>query len=670
MYRLPNRIVVFILLTATTPHAADAETAANLTRGPYLQLATPTSCTVVWRTSGPTRPTVRYGRDRGKLDQACEPDNIVVRGAAAPVGSADPAALHSAPVGTVQYEAKLAGLDADTTYYYAVYDGTKKLAGDDAHHSFRTHPVVGTKKPLRMWVVGDSGTGDVNQKAVFSAMQRYVEREKRPVDLYLHVGDMAYPKGTDAEFQRNFFEVYQPLLRNTVCWAAMGNHEGATSKGLFGTGPYYDAYVCPKRGEAGGLASATEAYYSFDYGSVHFICLDSHDLDRDPLGVMAQWLKADLEKTKADWIIGFWHHPPYTKGSHDSDKESQLIEMRELIMPIMESGGVDLVLTGHSHIYERSMLIDGAYHTPTTAAGVVLNDGDGDPKGDGPYRKSAGINPHQGTVQVVTGHGGAKVSRKGTSPIMKRVVVEHGSTLVDVADDILSITMVNGLGEIRDVCQLVKQGTVTPQIVAAPRVLPPYTPPLKKPAVEPTKAAGIPTGAIAVVEKHAEWDYLAGKSPPKDWTEVAFVPEETAGWKVGSVGIGYGDDDDATVLKNMKGNYTTVYARTEFELEPGEKNDVTELGLVISYDDAFIAYLNGREVLRVGVGKGSGPTAKDIKSHNAQGYEYFSLKHAIPYLEDDDNILAVEGHNSSNTSSDFSLDPYVVAVKKKSLPKK
>lgn len=137
---------------------------------------------------------------------------------------------------------------------------------------------------------------------------------------------MAYPKGTDDEFQRKFFDIYQPTLRNTVCWAAMGNDEGYTSKGTSGIGPYYDAYVCPKRAEAGGLPSTTEAFYSFDYANVHFICLDSHDLDRSPAGVMAQWLRADLERTKAAWIVAFFHHPPYTKGSHDSDKEGSLIE--------------------------------------------------------------------------------------------------------------------------------------------------------------------------------------------------------------------------------------------------------------------------------------------------------------------------------------------------------
>lgn len=659
-----NRISLFGYVAVSAVTAFSAEENPSISRGPYVQLATPSSIVVVWRTEGPTTPVVRFGTSPDQLDRSTTADDVAIRGTKDEQASSSFPGLHSAPHGTVQYEARLDGLSADTTYYYAVYDGRTKLSGGDADHNFRTHPIAGTKKPFRMWIVGDSGTGKEDQRAVFEAMRDRVQRDDRPIDLYLHVGDMAYPKGTDSEFQRNFFDVYQPLLRNTVVWAAMGNHEGYTSKGLSGVGPYFDAYVCPMRGEAGGLPSATEAFYSFDYANVHFICLDSHDLDRDPAGVMAKWLKADLAKTKADWIVGFWHHPPYTKGSHDSDKESQLIEMREMIMPIMESGGVDVVLTGHSHIYERSMLIDGAYQTPTTADGVVLDDGDGDPKGDGPYRKSAGIHPHEGAVQVVTGHGGAKVSRKGTMPIMKRIIVENGSTIIDVADDALTGVMINRDGVQRDLFRIEKRGTVKPEIVKAPRVPPPYVVATKKPAVEPAQATGIPTGAAALIEPHAEWDYLAGRVAPKDWATVEFVPEASAGWKSGPAGFGYGDDDDVTVLKDMEDRYTTVFVRTEFELEPGEKETITDLGLVISYDDAFIAYLNGREVLRVGVGKGSGASAEDVKSHNAKGYEYFSLKDALKYLTDDDNIIAVEGHNVKKSSSDFSLDPYVVVVKK------
>jgi hypothetical protein len=91
----------------------------------------------------------------------------------------------------------------------------------------------------------------------------------------------------------------------------------------------------------GGLVTGTEAYYSFDYGNVHFISLDSYETDRSVGSPMMSWLENDLAATSAMWIIAFWHHPPYTKGSHDSDRESNLIDMRATALPILESYGVD-----------------------------------------------------------------------------------------------------------------------------------------------------------------------------------------------------------------------------------------------------------------------------------------------------------------------------------------
>ena len=232
--------------------------------------------------------------------------------------------------------------------------------------------------------------------------------------------------------------------------------------------PFAEAKPKPTAAEAGGVASGTEAYYSFDIANVHFVCLDSHDLDRSPAGAMAQWLVADLEQTTAEWLIAFWHHPPYTKGSHDSDREQQLVEMRTYIMPLLESAGVDMVLSGHSHIYERSMLIDGAYDTPTVAEGVVVDDGDGKPKGDGPYKKSKGLNPHNGTVAITAGHGGAGVSRKGTMPIMREIIVENGSLILDINDDTLMGTMIDRRGAKRDEFQIVKRGKVQNQPIENP----------------------------------------------------------------------------------------------------------------------------------------------------------------------------------------------------------
>ncbi len=643
--RLPPALCGALLL-ATTGALRAGDT---FTRAPYVQLATDTSVQILWRTGGAILPEVRYGTKLEALDGEVADEAIAVRRPG--IGSEAAPALHSAPKGTLQFEAQLSGLEPDTTYYYAIFNGDQRLTPADPSYRFKTHPVPGTGRPVYFWVVGDSGTGGLAQKKVHDAMRSYNDEMERELDLYVHVGDMAYGSGTDKEFSDRFFAMYEETLRNTVCWAAMGNHEGRTSKGEDGTGPYYDAYACPTRGEAGGLPSGKEAYYSFDFGKTHFVVLDSHDLDRRPTGAMAQWLKADLEQADAEWLVAYFHHPPYTKGTHDSDREHQLIEMRELIMPILEGGGVDIVFTGHSHIYERSMLVDGAYQTPTTAEGVILDDGDGKPDGDGPYRKSAGLVPHNGTVQVVAGHGGTGVGRKGTMPIMREIWVENGSVLISIDGDTLTGTMLNLDGVVRDTFAIVKGGTVEHAPIADP-----WQPPGARPAAKPR--AQSPEIAAALIDKGAPWSYLAGEDPGKGWTGAGF---DASTWRTGAAGFGYGDSDDATELGDMRGNYRSISIRREFEIPEGA--DLSKLGLNISYDDAFIVHLNGAEVLRVGVDFGNGSTAQGFHSHEADGkFEYFSLEKAAEHLAPGANIIAIEGHNTNLSSSDLTLHPQLVLV--------
>jgi hypothetical protein len=78
-------------------------------------------------------------------------------------------------------------------------------------------------------------------------------------------------------------------------------------------GRLLDIFSLPTKGEAGGVPSGTEAYYAFDYGSIHFVCLDSSESDRSPTGPMLRWLDADLAANKAPWLVAFWHHPPYAR---------------------------------------------------------------------------------------------------------------------------------------------------------------------------------------------------------------------------------------------------------------------------------------------------------------------------------------------------------------------
>jgi acid phosphatase type 7 len=505
--------------------------------------------------------------------------------------------------------------------------------------------------------------------------------------MFLHVGDMAYNSGLDSEFQGRFFEMYQDTLRNTVCWPAMGNHEGRTSKGMDGVGPYYDCYVCPTKGEAGGVPSGREAYYSFDFGNIHFVILDScnesfnkkHQLT--PLGdAMMEWLKEDLEKTQAEWLITYFHHPPYTKGSHNSDKESdyESIVMREKFLPLLESAGVDLVLAGHSHIYERSMLIDGAYATPTVANHVVIDDGDGDPSGDGAYVKSAGLNANEGTIAIVTGNAGTSLKRIGTIPLMKRIILEHGSVLLYVEGDTLRGLMLNKEGVKRDTFALKKSGKVPPRTkIANPKPAPPMEAitsvkadgsSLEKTATSTTakkqeadgeddddeKHQPMPSKYRDLIARNGTWKYqLSGET--NGWTGSNY---SDTSWQRGAAGFGYGDDDDATKV-NVKGRNAVLHLRQEFTLQPTDI--AAKLGVAISYDDAFIVYINGQEVARSRNITGSGSSAKVAKPHEANDeFEYFSLANAAAVIKPGKNVIAIEGHNDDPDSSDFSLHPQLI----------
>ena len=260
-------------------------------------------------------------------------------------------------------------------------------------------------------------------------------------NLWLHVGDVSQSQGTDGQYQIEHFDMYPGMLRQTVFWPTLGNHDEANANSSTQSAPYYENFTLPTGGEAGGFASGTEAYYSFDYANVHFVVLNSCDLPRTLGSPMLTWLQTDLANTVQDWIIAYWHHPPYSKGSHDSDAEVELYEMRQYAVPILEDNGVDLVLTGHSHSYERSYLIDGHYgdssefgvcedngtpenpsddycaSSPSTPCpngvidcdfgGFIVDAGDGREDGDGRYQKpQLGPDPHQGAIYNVVGTGG------------------------------------------------------------------------------------------------------------------------------------------------------------------------------------------------------------------------------------------------------------------------
>ena len=437
-----------LLLAATIMPAG-----AALTRGPYLQNSTPGSIVIRWRTSAAENSRVSYGTNLAAPDltnnnAASVTDHIIT----------------------------LTNLSADTKYFYSIGASGTTLAGPGMNHFFLTHPLSGTPKPLRVWIIGDAGTATASQINVRNAFETF--NGTNTLNAWLQLGDNAYTYGYDSEYQTAFFNIYTNELRNCVTWSTLGNHETAQSTTYVDTYPYFDIFTLPTAGEAGGVASGTEHYYSFDLGMVHFICLDSMTASRATNGAMAVWLRSDLAVTTNRWLIAFWHHPPYSKGSHDSDAggsgyDTQMGEMRTNFLPILENGGVDLVFCGHSHAYERSKLLNGHYGLSGTfsAASHVVQTGSGrETNGVGAYHKPDGLGEHpvgnRGTIYTVAGNSGQATSGSVNHPAMFYSALSLGSVVLDFNTNRLDAIFLRETGATNDSFTIIKDGTYPPRLTS------------------------------------------------------------------------------------------------------------------------------------------------------------------------------------------------------------
>jgi hypothetical protein len=231
-------------------------------------------------------------------------------------------------------------------------------------------------------------------------------------------------------------------------------------------------HTFPTAGEAGGVASGTEEYYSFDYANIHFIVLESFYEENN--ATQHAWLTNDINSTDQDWIIAFFHHPPYTKGSHDSDSEQDLIDVRANFLNRLEAGGVDLVLNGHSHSYERSYFINGHYglsgtfdSSDDTAANTDHTVGtNGHLSGqadtsDGAYMKPLAQN--EGAVYITTGSAGKVTGTLTKHNAMYEYLYQLGSIVLEIESDggtgqNLNVKFIRETGAIDDYFTIHKTG--------------------------------------------------------------------------------------------------------------------------------------------------------------------------------------------------------------------
>jgi hypothetical protein len=398
----------------------------SVTRGPYLQMRTATGVLVRFKTNRVLTGRIRYGLDPAQL------------------------VLQADGPATNNHAIPLANLSPNTRYYYSVGSDTDTIVGGPTYF-FQTAPT--DAQPTRIWVVGDSGTASAAAASVRNAYQKFTG--DRYTDLFLMLGDNAYQTGTEAEYQLAVFNMYAPILRQTALWPTIGNHDTAQVHDPVATTPYLSLFTLPTAGEAGGVASGTERYYSFNHGNIHFVCLDSMTSERTDNGAMATWLRADLEANTNTWLIAFWHHPPYSKGSHDSDNpdgtDFELSEMRTNLVPILESYGVDLVLNGHSHSYERSYLLHNHYGDSTTLTPEMILDAGFGGSAEQPYVKQVTDSGGEaGTVYTVAGSAGQVSVGPLNHPAMRVGLLRLGSLVIDVDGPLLEAQFIRETGEVLD----------------------------------------------------------------------------------------------------------------------------------------------------------------------------------------------------------------------------
>lgn len=279
--------------------------AVTLTRGPYLQSVTTDSIIIVWDTDQPATSLVDYG----------------------PTAAHGLVASNVIPV--THHALTLTTLGPYSIYHYQISSNGRPLGGDN---TFRT-AASPTQTTFSFVVFGDTRT---NVEAHQSVVNRAVTLSP---DFVLHTGDFVADGHVAAQWT-TFFTVERDLLRQSPLFGVPGNHERNSVN-------YFAAFHLP----------GNERWYSFDYGDAHFIALQVDGYaDYAPGSAQYTWLENDLASSDRLWKFVFFHIPPYSSGPHGGDTS-----MCDTLGPLFAQHSVDLVLNGHDHDYERSVVSDVVY---------------------------------------------------------------------------------------------------------------------------------------------------------------------------------------------------------------------------------------------------------------------------------------------------------------------
>jgi 3',5'-cyclic AMP phosphodiesterase CpdA len=201
---------------------------------------------------------------------------------------------------------------------------------------------------LKFAAIGDNGTGEQPEYEVANQMDRWHRRF--PFDMVIMLGDNMYGSQRPADFERKFERPYKPLLEAGVkFYASLGNHDRTTN----------DMYEWFNMGG--------RRYYTYARNNVRFFVIDSNYLEPAQL----VWLEAALKDANEAWKIAYFHHPLYSDGGRHGSE----VDLRVRLEPLFVKYGVNVVYSGHDHIYERIKPQKGIVYF-VAGAGGELRQGD------------------------------------------------------------------------------------------------------------------------------------------------------------------------------------------------------------------------------------------------------------------------------------------------------
>lgn len=246
----------------------------------------------------------------------------------------------------------LAHLKPDTRYVYRIGNGEQWVRDG----MFKTE---GLKSEFKFLLFGDSQSANYD---VWKTTFHNAYQNNRTSKFFVNVGDLV-DNGQKNEEWRNWFQAVAAYSGQIPAVPVVGNHETYTLEGNFSLPVYFTKqFMLPQNGPDGLKGQV----YSFDYGDVHFVILDSQFGEErqflpDSLSLQKEWLAQDLAATDKLWKIVFMHRPAY----HNRIKESQPDATAQFV-PIFDQYGVDAVFSGHDHVNAR---------TPKLKAGEPLSSG-------------------------------------------------------------------------------------------------------------------------------------------------------------------------------------------------------------------------------------------------------------------------------------------------------